>query len=39
MVKEEQVDEYSVCLGALYRWVRNAVECRIEDVKMRRSKK
>ena len=37
MIKEEQVDEYSVCLGSLYRWVRNAVECRIEDVKMRRS--
>lgn len=36
-IKVEEVDEYSVALGKLYRWVLLALEVRFEDVKLRRS--
>lgn len=36
---QEEVDEYSVALGRLYKWLTFALELRIEDVKMRRVKK
>jgi len=35
-VEEEKVDEYSVILGRIYRWVTQALELRIEDVRNRR---
>lgn len=38
-IKEEEVDEYSVALGKLYRWVLLALEVRYEDVKLRRANK
>jgi len=38
-ITEEQVDEYSVALGKLYRWIHLAIEFRIEDVKIRRKQK
>ncbi len=34
---EEQVDEYSVALGKLLRWIKFAITARIEDVKNRRA--
>ena len=32
---EEAVDEYSCALGKLYRWMKLAIETRIENVKIR----
>lgn len=37
-VNEEAVDEYSIALGQLFRWLRQAVELRIDNVKDRRAK-
>ena len=36
---EEQVDEYSVALGKILRWVKFAITARTEDVKNRRAVK
>lgn len=36
MYEMEQVDDYSVALGKLFRWLLNAIELREEDVIMRR---
>jgi len=38
-IKEEDVDDYSVALGKLLRWVNLALEVRYEDVKLRRKTK
>lgn len=38
-IPEDQVDEYSVALGKLYRWINLAIEVRIEDLKVRRAHK
>lgn len=38
-ITEEQVDEYSVALGKLLRWVHLAIDTRTEDLRMRRSQK
>jgi len=38
-IKEEEVDEYSVALGKLYRWILLAIDVRFEDVKLRRANK
>ena len=38
-LNDEEVDEYSAALGKLFRWVKMAIEVRIEDVKMRRNQK
>lgn len=35
-ITNDQVDDYSVALGKVLKWIRLAVECRIEDVKVRR---
>lgn len=35
-IDPEVVDEYSVTVGKLYRWLLLAIELRIEDVKIRR---
>ena len=35
-VEEEKVDEYSVILGRIHRWVRQALDLRAEDVRSRR---
>lgn len=35
--QEEQVDEYSVALGKLLRWIKYAITARTEDVKIRRA--
>lgn len=35
-IDPERVDEYSVTVGRLYRWLLLAIELRIEDVKIRR---
>lgn len=35
-LEEEKVDEYSVILGRLHRWVTQAVELRMDDVRSRR---
>ena len=35
-VEEEKVDEYSVILGRIHRWVTQALDLRIEDVRSRR---
>jgi len=32
-INEEQVDDYSIALGHLFRWLRQAVDLRIENVK------
>ena len=34
-ITDEQVDEFSVALGKLFRWIKLALQVRIEDVKMR----
>jgi hypothetical protein len=34
---EESVDEYSVALGKILRWIKFAITARIEDVKNRRA--
>lgn len=36
---EEEIDEYSASLGKLFRWIKLAIEVRIEDVKLRRNQK
>jgi len=38
-LNEELVDEYSVTVGKLFRWLQMALELRIEDVKSRRKQK
>lgn len=38
-VSEEELEDYSVALSKLYKWLRLAIEVRIEDVKMRRNGK
>lgn len=38
-VEEEQVDEYSVTLGRILKWIKYAIELRIEDIMLRREKK
>ena len=35
-VEEEKVDEYSVVLGRVHRWVTQALDLRVEDVRNRR---
>ena len=35
-VEEEKVDEYSVILGRIHRWITQALDLRIEDVRNRR---
>mmetsp|Transcript_19643 Transcript_19643/g.26562 ORF Transcript_19643/g.26562 Transcript_19643/m.26562 type:complete len:253 (+) Transcript_19643:1413-2171(+) len=35
-IEEEKVDEYSVILGRIHRWVTQALELRVEDVRNRR---
>ena len=35
-VEEEKVDEYSVIMGRIHRWVSQALELRIDDVRSRR---
>ncbi len=36
MYEPEQVDDYSVALGKLFRWLQQALELREEDVVLRR---
>ena len=38
-VDEETVDAYSIILGRIYRWVSQAIDIRIEDVRNRRDTK
>lgn len=38
-IQEDAVDEYSVALGKLYRWVVFAIDIRIEDIRQRRENK
>lgn len=38
VINEEQVDDYSIALGQLFRWLRQAVDLRIENVKSRRAR-
>jgi hypothetical protein len=38
-ISEEAVDEYSVALGKLLRWIHLAVELRITDIRTRREEK
>ena len=38
-IADETVDEYSAALGKLLRWVRLAIDVRIEDLKVRRAHK
>ena len=35
-VEEDKIDEYSVILGRIHRWVTQAIDLRIEDVRNRR---
>ena len=35
-IEEEKVDEYSVILGRIHRWITQAIDLRIEDVRNRR---
>jgi len=35
-IEEEKVDEYSIVLGRIYRWVSQAIELRVDDVRHRR---
>ena len=35
-MEEEKVDEYSVILGRIHRWITQAIDLRIEDVRNRR---
>jgi hypothetical protein len=35
----ESIDDYSVAIGKLYRWVLFAMEVRIEDIRQRREHK
>jgi len=36
---EEEIDEYSVTVGKIYRWLQMALELRIDDVTMRKKNK
>lgn len=38
-INEEAIDEYSVTVGKLYRWLMMTIELRIADVRERRAKK
>ena len=38
-ITEEQVDEYSVTLGKLFRWLHMAIDMRVQDILGRREKK
>jgi hypothetical protein len=38
-ISEEELDDYSVALGKLFRWLKLALDVRIEDVKLRRKQK
>lgn len=38
-ISEDELDDYSVALGKLFKWLKLALECRIEDVKLRRKQK
>jgi len=38
-INEEELEEFSVALTKLYRWLKLAMDCRIEDVKQRRANK
>lgn len=38
-INDELVDEYSIALGQLYRWLKQAVDLRIENVRSRRATK
>ena len=35
-LEEEKVDEYSIILGRIHRWITQALDLRIEDVRNRR---
>lgn len=39
VIEEQAVDDYSIALGQLFRWLRQAVDLRIENVKSRRATK
>jgi hypothetical protein len=36
-LNQDVIDEFSVCLGKIYGWLRNAVDMRIENVEQRRA--
>lgn len=38
-IHEDAVDEYSVALGKLYRWLQFAIDIRLEDIRQRREHK
>lgn len=38
-INEEELDEYSTALAKLHKWIKLALEVRIEDVKLRRNEK
>lgn len=38
-IADDVVDEYSAALGKLLRWVRLAIDVRVEDMKVRRAHK
>lgn len=38
-IQEDAVDEYSVALGKLHRWVVFAIDIRVEDIRQRREHK
>lgn len=38
-ISEEELEEYSVALCKLYKWLKLAIDVRVEDVKMRRGNK
>jgi len=38
-VNEEELEEYSVALTKLYKWLKLAMDTRFEDVKQRRANK
>ena len=35
-IEEEKVDEYSIILGRIHRWITQAIDLRVEDVRNRR---
>jgi hypothetical protein len=38
-INNEELDEYSVALGKLHKWLKMALDVRIEDIRMRRNNK
>jgi len=38
-INAEELDEYSVALGKLYKWLKTAIEVRTEDIRMRKMNK